>query len=140
MRAKTIKNSARVNKEMSIGELKIENKRLKDFVSRLEAEVSLWRSGQAVDRASWASASGSGPGVTSPNMVAPATPTNSSRSSTPINPLIDGLRDSSRPMTPTFALEKDEREEFLLRENELNDQIATRVSSLPLRPSASDLD
>ncbi len=51
---------------------------------------------------------------------------------TRVNPIIEGLRDlESRPQTPTVvALEKDEREEFLRRENELSDSLAERESAL----------
>jgi len=36
----------------------------------------------------------------------------------------------SRPQTPTVGLDKDEREDFLKRENELSDALAERESSL----------
>lgn len=55
------------------------------------------------------------------------------RSQTPVNPLIDNLRGEmgespSRPSTPTvIGLDKDEREDFLKRENELTDQLAEKV-------------
>ena len=51
---------------------------------------------------------------------------------TPVNPAIEGLRElESRPQTPTVVgLEKDEREEFLRRENELSDQLAEKESAL----------
>lgn len=47
-------------------------------------------------------------------------------------PAVEGLRDlDSRPQTPTVVgLDKDEREEFLKRENELSDQLAERESAL----------
>ncbi|KAL7411531.1 kinesin heavy chain [Mrakia frigida] len=136
MRAKSIKNQARVNKELSIGELKIELKRAKDYISRLEQEASKWRVGETVEKEHWASASGSGaaPRTTpsTPSMGPPPTPT---RSGTPSNPTLDGLRDMpSRPITPGGAgLEKDERDDFLRRENELNDQLAEKESALLLQ-------
>lgn len=124
MRAKSIKNQARVNKELSLPELKIELKRTKEFVSRLEHEVGRWRGGEQVDRSQWASASSSG-SAPAPSAV-PATPT--SRGPTPVNALIEGLKDvPCRPMTPGGGLDKDEREEFFRRENELNDQLAEKV-------------
>lgn len=45
-----------------------------------------------------------------------------------MNPALESLRDdTSRPETPSSAsLEKDEREEFLARENELSDQLAEK--------------
>lgn len=51
---------------------------------------------------------------------------------TPVNPVVEGLRElESRPQTPTVVgLEKDEREEFLRRENELSDQLAEKESAL----------
>ena len=52
---------------------------------------------------------------------------------TPINPVIESLRGDldSRPQTPTVVgLDKDEREDFLRRENELSDQLAEKESAL----------
>lgn len=52
---------------------------------------------------------------------------------TPVNPAVEGLRSDleSRPQTPTvIGLDKDEREEFLRRENELSDSLAERESAL----------
>ena len=58
--------------------------------------------------------------------VQPPTPT------TPANPAIEAAKREmdSRPGTPVPILEKDEREEFLKRENELTDQIAEKESVL----------
>lgn len=50
-----------------------------------------------------------------------------------MNPALEGLRSDldSRPQTPTVVgLDKDEREEFLKRENELSDQLAEKESAL----------
>jgi hypothetical protein len=52
---------------------------------------------------------------------------------TPVIPAIEGLRGDldSRPQTPTVVgLEKDEREDFLRRENELSDALAEKESAL----------
>lgn len=52
---------------------------------------------------------------------------------TPVNPVIEGLRGDleSRPPTPTVVgLEKDERDDFLRRENELSDSLAEKESAL----------
>lgn len=52
---------------------------------------------------------------------------------TPINPALADLRNDleSRPQTPTVVgLDKDEREDFLRRENELSDLLAEREASL----------
>jgi kinesin family protein 5 len=56
----------------------------------------------------------------------PPTPT------TPANPAIEAAKREmeSRPGTPAPILEKDEREEFLKRENELTDQIFEKESTL----------
>lgn len=55
------------------------------------------------------------------------------RSMTPINPVLEGLRSDidSRPQTPTvIGMDKDEREDFLRRENELSDLLAEKESAL----------
>lgn len=55
------------------------------------------------------------------------------RSMTPVNPVLEGLRSDidSRPQTPTvIGMDKDEREDFLRRENELSDQLAEKESAL----------
>ena len=52
---------------------------------------------------------------------------------TPVNPSVEGLRSDleSRPQTPTvIGLDKDEREDFLKRENELSDSLAEKESAL----------
>ena len=52
---------------------------------------------------------------------------------TPVNPVTEGLRTDleSRPQTPTLiGLVKDEREDFLKRENALSDALADRESVL----------
>ena len=52
---------------------------------------------------------------------------------TPVNPNIEGLRSDleSRPQTPTVVgLDKDEREDFLRRENELSDALAEKESTI----------
>jgi len=56
---------------------------------------------------------------------------------TPVNPLVENLKDldakelESRPQTPTvIGLEKDERDEFLRRENELSDSLAEKEGHL----------
>lgn len=52
---------------------------------------------------------------------------------TPVVPALEGLKSDleSRPATPTVvALEKDEREEFLRRENELSDLLAEKEAAL----------
>ncbi|KAF9075279.1 kinesin heavy chain [Rhodocollybia butyracea] len=152
IRAKSIKNSARVNAELSPSELKnlltkaqASNSGYQKYIAALEAELAIWRSGGQVEESEWASAAKAGaPASAAPSSAAtaaapkpPTSPTPSttasSRSMTPINPAIEGLRSdlTSRPQTPTvLGLEKDEREDFLRRENELSDALAEKESAL----------
>lgn len=145
MRAKSIKNSARVNAELSPAELKALLKKAQaattsyqTYISLLEAEVAIWRTGGNVQQADWATAEKAGAPIisggakkpaTSPSPATPST----ARSMTPANPAVDALRGDldSRPQTPTvIGLDKDEREEFLKRENELSDQVAEKEAAL----------
>ncbi|CAG8567315.1 5047_t:CDS:10 [Diversispora eburnea] len=90
------------------------------YISALEGEVGVWRSGGNVPKEKWASMEKGS------SSTAPPTPT------TPTNPAIEAAKKEldSRPSTPAPILEKDEREEFLRRENELTDQIAEKESIL----------
>lgn len=150
IRAKSIKNSARVNTELSplelkglLGKAQAANVSYQKYIAALEAELAIWRSGGHVEEVEWATPGKSGapaapaaaaPTKKTPSSSSPSTPAPSSRSLTPvpINPTIEGLRsDDSRPQTPTVVgLEKDEREDFLRRENEISDQLAERESAL----------
>jgi kinesin family protein 5 len=147
MRAKSIKNTARVNAELSPAELKgllkkaqAANSAYATYLAALESELAQWRAGAVVDQSEWAlpeksgaaGLPGAGPPAPGTGKRTPASPppTGTSRSMTPINPTIESLRGvlDSRPQTPTvLGLEKDEREEFLKRENELSDQLAEKV-------------
>lgn len=105
------------------------------YIAALEAELAIWRSGGQVDQSEWATSDKPGAGAAA--AAAKKTPTSptpsSTRSMTPVNPAIEGLRGDldSRPQTPTVVgLEKDEREDFLRRENELSDQLAERESAV----------
>ncbi|KAF8744778.1 Kinesin heavy chain, partial [Rhizoctonia solani] len=150
MRAKSIKNTARVNAELSPAELKgllkkaqAANSTYATYLGALEAELAQWRAGAVVDQSDWAlpeksgasNLPGAGPPAAGAGKRAPVSPppTGTSRSMTPINPTIESLRGviDSRPQTPTvLGLEKDEREEFLKRENELTDQLAEKETTL----------
>ncbi|EIM90052.1 kinesin heavy chain [Stereum hirsutum FP-91666 SS1] len=143
IRAKSIKNTARVNAELSPAELKsllqkakVANESYSKTLAALEAELAIWRSGGHVDPADYASAekaqSGAAPPKKTPASPTPSTPAASSRSMTPVNPVVEGLKElDSRPQTPTVVgLDKDEREEFLKRENELSDQLGERERAL----------
>lgn len=142
VRAKSIKNKARVNAELSPAELKTllkkaqsEAARYQQYIASLEAELKVWRSGGTVAEADRAELGKAVAAPTSTLPAAPATPRPGSvmgvRPTTPATPaVIEGLRDgASRPDTPT-VVDKDEREEFLRRENELSDQIADRETAL----------
>ncbi|TFY82627.1 hypothetical protein EWM64_g1390 [Hericium alpestre] len=143
IRAKSIKNTARVNAELSPLELKqllqkanVANASYTKTIAALEAELSVWRSGGHVEPSEYASTTGEKAGAAPPKKT-PTSPTPSSastpaRSQTPVNPAIEGLKElDSRPQTPTvIGLDKDEREEFLKRENELSDQLAERERAL----------
>ena len=140
IRTKSIKNTARVNAELSPLELKnllqksqISNASYQRQITALEAELAIWRVGGAVDPSEWVPATGDKAGATAMPKKTPTSPTPSTtRSATPVNPVLEGLKDlDSRPQTPTvIGLDKDEREEFLKRENELSDQLAEREGAL----------
>ena len=110
------------------------------YITALEAELAIWRSGGNVEQAEWVTPGKPGAGVVAvaaapkrTPTTTPSTPLPSSRSMTPVNPAIEGLRGDldSRPQTPTVVgLEKDEREDFLKRENELSDALAEKESAL----------
>ncbi|CAG8960750.1 hypothetical protein HYFRA_00002286 [Hymenoscyphus fraxineus] len=136
MRAKAIKNKAKVNAEISPAELKALLKKARSQVTTfeqyfqtLDAEVQQWRAGEAVPKEKWA--------PPPPVEVAAASKTSARgppRPSTPsrLNPesRAETPGASERSATPSFALDKDEREEFLRRENELQDQIAEKESQI----------
>lgn len=145
MRAKSIKNKARVNAELSPAELKaLLKKAQRDhanagaYIGLLEQEVGVWRTGGSVDKEQWASMEkvlGLAPGelekLVGPGGAAAPPPlppkAHGSGSSTPRVPALErvGEGEVSRPMTP--SVERDEREEWLRRENDLGDQLAKAV-------------
>ncbi|GLB34936.1 putative TRAFAC class myosin-kinesin ATPase superfamily, kinesin family protein [Lyophyllum shimeji] len=146
IRAKSIKNTARVNAELSPLELKgllakanLANTGYQKYIAALEAELAIWRAGGHVEQSEWATP-GKAASVSSaaapkkpPTSPSPSATVSSSRSMTPVNPAIESIKGDldSRPQTPTvIGLEKDEREEFLRRENELSDQLAEKESAL----------
>ncbi|KAI4736172.1 kinesin-domain-containing protein [Aureobasidium sp. EXF-12298] len=134
MRAKSIKNKAKVNQELSPAELKAllrkaqsQVSNFETYISTLESEVGSWRKGQNVPKEQWTPTLKGGPAKSAPR---PATPSLLSEqrkgAETPSRP--DSRLELERAGTPTTALEKDEREEFLRRENELQDQLAEKES------------
>lgn len=134
MRAKSIKNKAKVNAELSPAELKSMLAKAKtqittfqNYIVNLEGEVQLWRSGESVPKENWVPALGT-EGV----VGAKAEARGPARPSTPSRLLPENRAEtpaiSDRAGTPSLPLDKDEREEFLRRENELQDQIAEKES------------
>ncbi|KAH9459134.1 hypothetical protein MJO29_010225 [Puccinia striiformis f. sp. tritici] len=160
MRAKSIKNKARVNAELSSAELKALLKKAQadtgrqlSYITLLEGELTIWRNGGQVDEADWATmekALGVKLNVNEAGSVSlgaslqakagggggrdtPSTPNSTlgRPSALASNPALDALRElGARPETPTITLERDEREEFLRRENELSDQLAEKEEAL----------
>ncbi|KAJ3119149.1 Kinesin heavy chain, partial [Nowakowskiella sp. JEL0407] len=125
MRAKTIKNKAKINSELSASELKALLKKAKadmatmqSYIFGLEGEIGNWRVGNKVPQEQW---------ITGPGSADGATPL----------PAIT-LPDIPRSQTPAVPMTDDEREEFLRRENELSDQIAEK--DLELKAHLSTLE
>ncbi|KAK3904024.1 P-loop containing nucleoside triphosphate hydrolase protein, partial [Staphylotrichum tortipilum] len=132
MRAKSIKNKAKVNAELSPAELKMMVAKAKtqittfeNYIVNLEGEVQLWRAGETVPKDRWI------PSLSEGGAAAARAEARPTRPSTPSRLLSDrsgaetpGI--SERAGTPSLPLEKDEREEFLRRENELQDQLAEK--------------
>ncbi|KAK0627744.1 P-loop containing nucleoside triphosphate hydrolase protein [Immersiella caudata] len=131
MRAKSIKNKAKVNAELSPAELKMMLGKAKtqittfeNYIVNLEGEVQLWRAGEAVPRERWVPPLGAeGASKTESRPARPSTPSRLLPENRAETPAI-----SERAGTPSLPLEKDEREEFLRRENELQDQLAEKES------------
>ncbi|KAL2837775.1 kinesin-domain-containing protein [Aspergillus pseudoustus] len=139
VRAKAIKNKAKVNAELSPTELKqllrkaqSQMTNFETYISALESEVTVWRSGEAVPKDRWTPARASdsvGAAKAEARGPRPGTPSrlqDVSRSETPR----PDSRLGDRSSTPSIVLEKDEREEFLRRENEFQDQLAEKESQI----------
>ncbi|KAJ3162485.1 hypothetical protein HDU86_004967 [Geranomyces michiganensis] len=127
MRAKTIKNKAKINAELSPGELKALLKRCKadlasmqTYCHALEQEINVWRSGGMVSEKDWVTA------LDLANPPSEAKPTPSTSAPLPL----PSVADLTRASTPAIATTDDEREEFLRRENELSDQLAEKEAEL----------
>ncbi|KAI7872873.1 kinesin heavy chain [Spinellus fusiger] len=131
MRAKSIKNKAKVNADLSPTELKALLKKVKSdtvtfqtYIKALEGEIGVWRSGGIVPEDRWVTMEKISKG--------------DFKSMAPAAGFKSPVQDDSRPATPAVVLEKDEREEFLKRENELMDQIAERETELTNREKLLD--
>ncbi|KAI9892153.1 MAG: Kinesin heavy chain [Vezdaea aestivalis] len=135
VRAKAIKNKAKINAELSPTELKLLLKKaqsqvttFESYVSTLEGEVQVWRSGDSVPKDKW-TPSMSETGTASRYDVGsprPATPSRLQSGGARDTPSRPDSRVTDRASTPSLILEKDEREDFLRRENEFQDQIAEK--------------
>jgi kinesin family protein 5 len=133
MRAKAIKNKAKINAEISPAELKAMLKKaqsqitsFESYVHTLDAEVQQWRAGESVPKEKWAPPLiGGSPAKAEPTTPRPSTPSRLAAGGRSETPAI-----SERSGTPSLPLDKDEREEFLRRENELQDQIAEKESQI----------
>lgn len=134
MRAKAIKNKAKINAELSPTELKALLKKAKtqvvtyeNYIQILEGEVQQWRSGEPVPKEKWTQSLVEG--TSGPKAEArtprPGTPSRLQAESRADTPAI-----SERSGTPSIQLDKDEREEFLRRENELQDQITEKETQI----------
>ncbi|KAK9468250.1 P-loop containing nucleoside triphosphate hydrolase protein [Lipomyces arxii] len=107
-RAKNIKNKPMINTELSPAELKaqlkkavVKNTEYSQYILSLEQELALWRSGESVPKDRWFS------------MGNPVKHFSSGSSS----PLADASKQTWDP---------DEREEYLQRENDLQDKLSDR--------------
>ncbi|KAH9825974.1 Kinesin heavy chain [Teratosphaeria destructans] len=137
-RAKTIKQKAKVNEELSPAQLKAMLKKaqaqvgsFEDYIRSLEGEIQTWRKGEQVPKERWTPALkdlGAKPAQTP---APPGTPSRlKSGTDAPGTPRAESRSELDRAGTPSLALDKDEKEEFLKRENELQDQLAEKESSL----------
>lgn len=138
VRAKSIKNKAKINQELSPAELKALLRKaqtqvssFENYISTLESEVTTWRKGQAVPKDQWTPALKDAAKLP----ARPATPSRGPSeqrkgAETPSSTRPESRLDLERASTPTVALDKDEREEFLRRENELQDQLAEKESAI----------
>nr|POE53565.1 kinesin heavy chain [Quercus suber] len=136
-RAKTIKQKAKINEELSPAQLKALLKKaqtqvftFEQYVKTLEGEVSNWRRGEQVPKDKWTAALRDFSGQTAPPPPRSATPSRLTEQETPGTPRPESRMDLERAGTPSLPMDKDEREDFLKRENELQDQLAEKESSL----------
>ncbi|EME46421.1 hypothetical protein DOTSEDRAFT_148636 [Dothistroma septosporum NZE10] len=136
-RAKTIKQKAKVNEELSPAQLKAMLKKaqsqvtnFESYIQSLEGEVSNWRKGEAVPKDKWTPRMNDIAKAPQPQRSETPTSRVKSISDGPGTPRPESRLDLDRASTPSLPLEKDEKEEFLKRENELQDQLAEKERSL----------
>ncbi|RPA79083.1 kinesin-domain-containing protein [Ascobolus immersus RN42] len=136
MRAKSIKNKAKVNAELSPAELKAVLKSKEktivtytDYIGQLHGELIVWRQGEPVPREKWVQFMPGLEGKSEAPKTRPETPSNRQIDAIAASPSRPDSRIDLRSSTPT-ALDKDEKEDFLRRENEFQDQLAEKESQL----------
>lgn len=137
-RAKTIKQKAKINEELSPAQLKALLKKaqtqvttFESYIQSLEEEVNTWRGGGQVPKEQWIPALKDSSGTAAQAPPRSATPSRlKSGTETPGTPRPDSTMVIERSSTPNIPMEKDEKEEFLKRENELQDQLAEKESAL----------
>ena len=139
VRAKAIKNKAKINAELSPLELKQLLKKsqgqittYESYLSSLEIELQAWRSGESVPKERWTAplSAQKSAGPRDFDVARPGTPSRVQEVTRSETPSRSHSRVGERAGTPSIALEKDEREDFLKRENELQDQISEREMQL----------
>ncbi|KAK9389037.1 P-loop containing nucleoside triphosphate hydrolase protein [Lipomyces mesembrius] len=120
VRAKNIKNKPKINAELSPAELKLQLKKIQSqnsayaqYTATLENEVAQWRGGEQVPKDKWA--------VLGPS-AAPRTLSETPSTPRPLS-TSDLLLESA---TPKLVFDADEREEFLKRENDMQDRLTDR--------------
>lgn len=140
-RAKAIKNKAKVNAELSPAELKaiikkyeLQSSNMAKWVALANPELIRWHTDGHVAKEEWTpewSASGTVIKKLVAEKAMPGTPgriQSEQRSETPVS-RPDSRLEIERASTPS-VIDKDERDEFLRRENELQDQLAEKESAL----------
>ena len=142
VRAKAIKNKPKINAEVSPAELKMLLKKAQNqvttyekYVSGLEEEIQRWRGGESVPRERWmrpVSKDGSPSLKIDSRAHRSGSPTKWQADSSPQadNPSRPESRVTDRASTPPVVMDRDEKEEFLRRENEFQDQIAEKETQV----------
>lgn len=134
MRAKNIRNKAKINTELSPAELRqllkksqIQLESRITYSNKLEFELTSWRNGDPPSKDSWV------PFGKPATLQRSASSLSTSRPSTPVS-LLSAKRASLseallRPISPALS-DVDSMEEYLRRENELQDQLSDKESTI----------
>ncbi|KAG5519572.1 hypothetical protein PMAC_001727 [Pneumocystis sp. 'macacae'] len=123
IRVKTVKNRAKVNQELSSNEFKYLLKKAKaqifaysEYIVALESELNLWRSGEKVFQEKW-----------TPKMIIDIKESKvvvNNEKNDIVKTTV--LEKRSIPFVQNITMEKDEKDDFLKRENELQDLITEK--------------